>query len=652
MNLRLGSSYLLGKSAARMLKNNCVNMFGAKGCAHLLSPVFGGSARLRFSVAGCLLSFAPSVVAAQSTNVTNWATWTIPTEAEYEFALEETAFPGYFYAPGTTGSVVDPVTNETISLTLSGEVLNTSTDSSSWAPYPIGTSAYTSTESPTEITGAAMLAASGDTLEQYKAHTLSFGQDVENAVMPLWSLGQPGTVGELTFSQPFIVLSDNGLLTKEPDETEGYKISGEEGNGVIQFLGTYDEISWVVTGVEVWHGMSIGLTTPDNPEAGNTEIVSYDLFAEGTGVVAPTPFGTTAVTEDVRPGLSPTTSRLADQSLLERILTQVSGTTTSISGVFINSADNLGYRETVRLEDDFRMNIVLLEDDGAGNIAFTQAEAVFDASTGSWLNPVTGLAYNTVDTADDLVAGTPSVVLSFMVQEGEQLYADSVGNFYGYDPIALADAGFSTADGVNLDLDWRITDADTNPIIDASVTNIASQIEAVLASTSTAAASTAAEINIGNISTTALGAVNTGEILGSNDGSTISVTGASQELSESVDKVVTSTSTAISHKIVHAIRQPGSTADQFSPMINSALNTMVVQASVLNKMSGVNATIGRSGFETALSDATFNAVSVMNVESIAALTGGIKTTGLGAVNTGVIVSGVNTTVKGIVGIGG
>jgi hypothetical protein len=147
------------------------------------------------------------------------------------------------------------------------------------------------------------------------------------------------------------------------------------------------------------------------------------------------------------------------------VLVQVADSTTEVSGIFLNSASNLGYQETVRLENEFRVNIVLVEDDGSGNFTFTQAEAVFDANSGTWVNPVTGAAYNTVATLGDLSAGTPSVVSAFMLDLGDQLYSDSAGNLYGYDPMALEDAGFSSEDGVNLDLGRRVLASETQVLL-------------------------------------------------------------------------------------------------------------------------------------------------------------------------------------------
>ena len=229
-----------------------------------------------------LLLCLPVVATAQ--NVTNWASWVIPTE--YPFSLEGSS--SQTYAPGTTGSAVDPNTGRTVNLTISGEVYSRSREDFGWPLYQAPS--YTSDVSPTDVTGADMLAATGDTLDKYKAHTLKFSENVTNAVMPIWSLGRPSMTGELTFSQPFIILSSNGRLVAGGDALTGYTLAGTEGMGVIQFLGTYDEISWVVTGIEVWHGMTIGLTTPENPEAGNPVAV-YDIFAEGTGVTPPISFG-------------------------------------------------------------------------------------------------------------------------------------------------------------------------------------------------------------------------------------------------------------------------------------------------------------------------------------------------------------------------
>jgi hypothetical protein len=109
-------------------------------------------------------------------------------------------------------------------------------------------------------------------------------------------------------------------------------------------------------------------------------------------------------------------------------------------------------------------------------------------------------------------------------------------------------------------------------------------------------------VNLGAISTTVLGAVNTGEItLGVN---------------QSVDQAKTSTTGALSS----VVEQLGGSADTGALVLNIASNMTGVNGSINNTMTGVNGAVGAA-----------------------------STTVLGAVNTGTIVSGVNAAVAGIVG---
>lgn len=440
-------------------------------------PIYLGTKCNRIGIffAGAPVVFlVPAIAMAEpAPGVTNWATWVIPTE--YEFALQETTGLGYSYAPGTTGTVVDPVTGQALNLTLSGEVLNTSTDLFSWPTYGSVSSAYTSDVSPTEITNADVIGATGDTLDQYRAHTLSFGQNVENAVMPIYSLGSPTDEGQLTFSQPFVVLSDNGRLTPGADETNGYRLSGSEGSGVIQFLGTYDKISWVVTDVEVWHGMTVGLTTPDNPEAGNTEIVPYDLFAEGTGVTAPTPFAGSEPDPTPEPELT-----APPMSVLERVLAQIDGATNlaTVNGTFVNIAENLGGA------------------DGAG-------------IDGSITNIVTGVTEATERAA--ALAGVSAMEMAIPTVDFGDMATTALGAV-NTGEIALGvnssvdEAATRTSRAVSAAMTQLGGDAE----VGALVLNIASNVTSVDGSIS----NTLLMVNgtVGNISTTALGAVNTGTI--------------------------------------------------------------------------------------------------------------------------------------------
>jgi hypothetical protein len=110
-------------------------------------------------------------------------------------------------------------------------------------------------------------------------------------------------------------------------------------------------------------------------------------------------------------------------------------------------------------------------------------------------------------------------------------------------------------------------------------------------------------VGLGDMSTTALGAVNTGDI-------TVGV-------NATADEAKTSTAQAISSLIM----QVGGSADTGALVLNAASNAATVNASITNTISHVNGSVGA-----------------------------LSTTTLGSVNTGTIVSGVNSAVAAIGGM--
>ncbi|MGO4917666.1 hypothetical protein [Pseudogemmobacter sp. W21_MBD1_M6] len=145
--------------------------------------------------------------------------------------------------------------------------------------------------------------------------------------------------------------------------------------------------------------------------------------------------------------------------------------------------------------------------------------------------------------------------------------------------------------------------------IDGSITNLITGMTSATAE-AVAGAATATEftlptLDLGDMATTALGAVNTGEI-------TLGVNSA-------VDEARTSTTWAISA----AMTQIGGSADTGALVLNVASNASAVNGSIQNTLLAVNG-----------------------------LVGDVSTTALGAVNTGTITSGVDAAVLGIVGIAG
>lgn len=148
------------------------------------------------------------------------------------------------------------------------------------------------------------------------------------------------------------------------------------------------------------------------------------------------------------------------------------------------------------------------------------------------------------------------------------------------------------------------TDPDTGEAltaIDGRIVNIMAGMEAATASVGAqVAALDQVRVDVGDLSTTVLGAVNTGEItLGTN---------------QSVDEALTRSSSAVSSHVM----QLGGSAETGAMVLNIASNTMDILGSVHNTFDQLNGSVGN-----------------------------VTTTVLGAVNTGTITSGVGETVHGI-----
>jgi len=223
-------------------------------------------------------------------------------------------------------------------------------------------------------------------------------------------------------------------------------------------------------------------------------------------------------------------------------------------------------------------------------------------ATGDAVNNTTGA----VISATAYAALSAADKAAFSVATAAQYYqdADGVAILAGQYATIQTAAAQATAIG--------LYDAIVSPGgfgVDGSITNI---VDGITEATQTAVAGavSAVEYNMptldfGNMATTALGAVNTGNItLGVNS---------------SVDEAQTSTTRAVST----ALTQIGGAADTGALVLNIASNMTGVNGSISNTMTEVNGTVGN-----------------------------LSTTALGAVNTGTIISGVNAAVQGITGTAG
>ena len=198
---------------------------------------------------------------------THWADWVIPGS----FPLSNTANATYKYATGTTGTIQDPNnSNDTVNITLTGEVAYWSSNNATWVNTENPSTAY-DIGTVTSPNGEDRIDQTGYTLQEYKHHTISFDQAVEGVVMGIWSLGG-GQVSELLFSRDFSIIDTESAGLSKRVTPEGYMLVGAAAGsaggaaGMIQFYGSLSSITYTVTEPEIYSGISVALTT--NPLTG------------------------------------------------------------------------------------------------------------------------------------------------------------------------------------------------------------------------------------------------------------------------------------------------------------------------------------------------------------------------------------------------
>lgn len=358
------------------------------------------------------------------------------------------------------------------------------------------------------------------------------------------------------------------------------------------------------------------------------------------------------------------------QSTLERVLSQL-GTNGGVSGIAANVADNVA---------DLRVD---LTGGGGGGGPLTLADADPDtviAVVYLWNNvtntPIESHVLTVADLGTTLSYGdglympdfelSPEGYISLLTNEGAEvgfvLYEPDGTTLIGT-PVPFESQTLSApildgdevvyTDGLDYyllpasigDAEDELTavvseggsvigDVLASASIDGSISNIVTGLDQVQASVmGSVTAVDIPTVNFGNMATTVLGAVNTGEIgLGAN---------------QVVEEAIAGTTEAIRSEIQQIGTIPGLT----QVALNSALNTMDINGSITNRLTGVNGSVAAVSPE--VMDIAMNATGALSLSGVSDLLGSMETTVLGAVNTGTIVSGVNTqisgTVAGIVG---
>ena len=168
------------------------------------------------------------------------------------------------------------------SVNYSGQVIGSVTNGTSniWAPNSSFTGG-TVTTSPSTV---------GDDIRLNGTftgvNTITFGSTQVNPVFAIWSLGSPSIPASFVFSAtPTLEAGGpNSLFGGSSITVSGNTVSGREGNGVVQFTGSFNSISWTNT-PENFYAFTVGNSGASGPSA-VPEPSTIVLFGIGLTVLA------------------------------------------------------------------------------------------------------------------------------------------------------------------------------------------------------------------------------------------------------------------------------------------------------------------------------------------------------------------------------
>jgi len=127
--------------------------------------------------------------------------------------------------------------------------------------------------------------------ESNMTYRVTLSEAIKDPVMAVATLGSTSDSATYVFDSPFTILSQGVSCCWGPgtlQQLPGNVLKGNEGSGVIQFIGTYTEFSWTVPDPEYWHGFTFGIRTtealePTIPAVPEPEI--YAMLSIGLGLM-------------------------------------------------------------------------------------------------------------------------------------------------------------------------------------------------------------------------------------------------------------------------------------------------------------------------------------------------------------------------------
>ena len=163
-----------------------------------------------------------------------------------------------------TSNTGGAIASTPVTVTFSGETSNGYyANYPSWAPGTTWADGTVVANGPAVTNGIIRLIGGGGAAAL--VDTVTFSQAVVNPVFAIWSLGQGGNTPSFNFDATPTLVAGGGSAEYGGSSiwvgtgADGNNVYGTEGNGTVQFMGTFTSISWTNPGAENWYGFNVGI---------------------------------------------------------------------------------------------------------------------------------------------------------------------------------------------------------------------------------------------------------------------------------------------------------------------------------------------------------------------------------------------------------
>lgn len=180
--------------------------------------------------------------------------------------------------PGSPGSATGTIVNMGVTVTYTGQTSGLGmtyapgrgtyypgqlSGTTTWGFLNTFTGGMVGNAPPTSYDSVALQGGPSAPMEE----TIHFSSPVVNPFIAIWSLGQGGIPATFWFDEDLTIIA-GGPSTEYGGQTIQYfmgddGVKGVEGNGVIQFKGTFSDITFNTAYNEDWYAFTTGIVTPE-----------------------------------------------------------------------------------------------------------------------------------------------------------------------------------------------------------------------------------------------------------------------------------------------------------------------------------------------------------------------------------------------------